>query len=331
MNQQAIQYLAENKEAHSKETLISQLQQSGYSEVDIAESIATVYPNESTGVPTPPMAPIKYAGFWIRWVAIFVDGLILFIPNGLLNFLLGENSPKVFQLFLPLFLASAYHIILIHRYQMTIGKMAVGIRVVSNTTERLPLKRVILRETIGKFLSGFTFGIGFLMVGFTKRKQGLHDMIAGSTVVYRNPEKKMSVLVIVLIVISAMLPAMALVGMFASIVLASLSSARGKASDEAMKATLSAEIISAILYADEKGTLTGFTPDPKTAFKECNGKPIVSVAPNGNTLALFGKLCQKDDRYICVDTRFDPLTEDTHSFKEVEKSYVSSGKSVCPD
>lgn len=331
MNQQAIQYLTENKETHSKETLISQLQQSGYSEVDIAESVATVYRDESAGVPTPPAALVKYAGFWIRWAALFVDNLILLIPNSLLNFLMGEDSQKAFQFFLLLLLTSAYHIILIHKYQMTIGKMVVGIQVVSDTSERLSLQKIILRETIGKFLSGATLGVGFLMIGFTKKKQGLHDMIAGSTVVYKNPEKKNSILITILIVISMIMPVLILFGMLTSIVLISLSSARDKASDEAMKATFEAGIISALLYSDEKGTYAGFTLDSNTPLKECSGKPIVSVAPDGSTLALFAKLCQENDQYVCVDTRFDPLTEDTPSFKEVDKSYVSSGKSVCPN
>lgn len=331
MNQVAVQYLNENKEKYPEETLVSQLRQSGYSEEDISESIAIVYRNESSGPSVPPIVPIKYAGFWIRWVANFIDALVLLIPNGLLRLLVGEESWKALHLFLPLLLTWVYQVVLVHKYQMTIGKMAIGIRVVSDASERLSLQKIILRETIGKFLSGITFGIGFLMVGFTKKKQGLHDMIAGSTIVYKNPEKKMSALVIILIVISALLPVIALIGMLASIVLVSLSSARDKASDEAMKATFKAEIISAILYSDENGTYAGFIPNPETPLKECNGKPVVNVAPDGNALAIFAKSCQKKDRYICIDTRFDPLTEDTSLFKEVDESYVSSGKFSCPD
>ena len=64
----------------------------------------------------------------------------------------------------------------------TVGKMAVGLRVVTDQGQRLSFLHATGRY-FAKFISAIIFGIGFLMVGWTDRKRGLHDMIAGTLVV----------------------------------------------------------------------------------------------------------------------------------------------------
>jgi hypothetical protein len=66
----------------------------------------------------------------------------------------------------------------------TLGKMAVGIKVVRSNGERLTKGRAFGRYW-AMLLSSFTLGIGFLMAAFTERKQGLHDMICDTLVVDR--------------------------------------------------------------------------------------------------------------------------------------------------
>jgi uncharacterized RDD family membrane protein YckC len=44
--------------------------------------------------------------------------------------------------------------------------------------------RAALREILGKFVSGITLGIGYLMVAFDAHKQGLHDKIADTCVIH---------------------------------------------------------------------------------------------------------------------------------------------------
>ena len=68
--------------------------------------------------------------------------------------------------------------------QATLGKMAVGIKVVRSNGERLTKARAFGRYW-AMLLSSFTLGIGFLMAAFTERKQGLHDMICDTLVVDR--------------------------------------------------------------------------------------------------------------------------------------------------
>ena len=73
------------------------------------------------------------------------------------------------------------------RYQATIGKIALGIIVVDSNGKRLTFPRALVRE-LGKSVSLLTFGIGFAMIGFTKKKQGLHDLFVFSVVVDRSSE-----------------------------------------------------------------------------------------------------------------------------------------------
>jgi uncharacterized RDD family membrane protein YckC len=64
----------------------------------------------------------------------------------------------------------------------TVGKMAVGLRVVTDQGQRLSFLHATGRY-FAKFISAIILGLGFLMVAFSDRKRGLHDMIAGTLVV----------------------------------------------------------------------------------------------------------------------------------------------------
>lgn len=68
----------------------------------------------------------------------------------------------------------------------TPGKWLLNLTVIRAGGGRLAVPRSILRETVGKFLSAIVWGMGFFWIGFTRRKRGWHDLIAGS-VVRKNP------------------------------------------------------------------------------------------------------------------------------------------------
>jgi uncharacterized RDD family membrane protein YckC/Tfp pilus assembly major pilin PilA len=70
------------------------------------------------------------------------------------------------------------------RHQATLGKRALGIKVTDLDGQRISFGRAFGRW-LGKFLSGLIFHVGYMMAGFTKRKQALHDMLAGTRVVDR--------------------------------------------------------------------------------------------------------------------------------------------------
>ena len=64
----------------------------------------------------------------------------------------------------------------------TVGKTIMGLRVLTDRGERLTFLQATGRF-FSKFVSSMAFGIGFIMIAFTDRKRGLHDMIAGTLVI----------------------------------------------------------------------------------------------------------------------------------------------------
>jgi uncharacterized RDD family membrane protein YckC len=142
---------------------------------------------------------LPFAGFWIRFVAVIIDALILAIPNLLLstairaaagydlnptvNLPLGSGAWLATNL-IGVALNWLYEALMISSpYQATLGKMALGIYVVDLDGQRLSFPRATARY-FAKILSGLTLLIGYVMAAFTERKQALHDMI-GSTYVLR--------------------------------------------------------------------------------------------------------------------------------------------------
>lgn len=139
-----------------------------------------------------------YAGFFIRLAAFIIDMLIVqsgLIPIRIMGGIsaimtggLGIFSHKIFFAFtiwtvLSYLITSFYFVSLTFFNGQTIGKMALGIKVVS-TEERNPsFFEIIIRELFGKYLSSI-MEIGYLMIGPDKEKRGLHDRLADTRVVY---------------------------------------------------------------------------------------------------------------------------------------------------
>lgn len=71
------------------------------------------------------------------------------------------------------------------RLQATPGKLALGIKITSLAGDKLSFLRAAARF-LAQILSGFVFGIGYVIAGFTKKRQALHDLIAGTLVVNRS-------------------------------------------------------------------------------------------------------------------------------------------------
>ena len=76
------------------------------------------------------------------------------------------------------------------RYRATIGKRIMHLQVVTADGEKLNFGQASVRHVM-KFLSLFTAGIGFVMAGFTKRRQALHDL-PNDCLVIHVPEESFS-------------------------------------------------------------------------------------------------------------------------------------------
>jgi uncharacterized RDD family membrane protein YckC len=128
-----------------------------------------------------------YAGFWVRFVAYIIDTVIVEVGAGLVTLGLesatGPDQGATYGGGLGLLLGLLYWSLLESSpLQATLGKMALGLKVTDLEGRRLSFPRALGR-TLAKLLSTLLFMIGYLMVGWTARKQGLHDLIAGTLVV----------------------------------------------------------------------------------------------------------------------------------------------------
>jgi uncharacterized RDD family membrane protein YckC len=205
----------------------------------MADMDVNAVPVNATPMNDAPMAPVKYAGFWVRYVAYVVDSLILFIPITIIvltvDIVFGLNSQStngrlIGEIF-ELLVIWTYFVWMTYAVGATLGKMLVGIRVHSDSFGKLSFGRVLLRETIGKFISGIIFLIGYIIAGFTDRKRALHDMFAHSVVVYKNPAKPHGAGLVIGVIIATILPILAILVILSSVVLVSLSTAREKSQE----------------------------------------------------------------------------------------------------
>ena len=130
----------------------------------------------------------EYAGFWKRFLASFIDGILLIIPL-LPLYILILVDPRIiyFLIFYPLALLLPWlysAIMESSSSQATLGKMALGIVVTDAQGRRISFARATGRY-FGKIISCLILYIGYLMIAFTQRKQGLHDIMAECLVVVK--------------------------------------------------------------------------------------------------------------------------------------------------
>lgn len=125
---------------------------------------------------------LHYAGFWMRVVAYIIDGLILGAVNFVIDLLIGD-SPVLASL-ISLLLGMAYFSIMeSSENQATLGKMVLGMKVGNKRGEPITLANALGRY-LAKILSALVLCIGFMMVGWDEKKQGLHDKLADTYVFY---------------------------------------------------------------------------------------------------------------------------------------------------
>lgn len=152
---------------------------------------------------------MSYAGFWKRFAAVLIDTIIIGCVVVLVSMILGiglvssflaadvefmseEEAPAVaagmissIVLFIfIMFIGQWLYFALMESSpkQATLGKMALGIIVTDMNGNRISFGRATGRH-FGKILSGIILYVGYMMAGWTEKKQALHDIIAGCLVV----------------------------------------------------------------------------------------------------------------------------------------------------
>ena len=163
--------------------------------------------NEKAAGNIPAQKTIVYAGFWFRAAAYLVDTSTLGFVLGVtvLGPILRNNhvgssvqdawkfytgdSPQATALLLLIQLVSWLYFAAFESspWQATPGKKVLGLRVTDLEGKRLSFIRASGRY-FGKIVSWLLLGLGFVLAGFTEKKQALHDMLA-RCLVLRDPTK----------------------------------------------------------------------------------------------------------------------------------------------
>ncbi len=169
-----------------------------------------------------------YAGFWRRFVALIIDSFVLLIPMVIVMSALGipafstdfaaSFSPDKIQSLDPeqmqeiatqirqqmiavipsIMLMQLLNLLIWWLYyaimessplQATLGKLAVGSIVTDLDGDRISFLKATGRH-FGKLISALILCLGYLMAGFTERKQALHDLIAGCLVIQKKSNIK---------------------------------------------------------------------------------------------------------------------------------------------
>lgn len=141
-----------------------------------------------------------YGGFWIRFLAVFIDGIaleVVTIPMSLVFFgsvmrPLAASRPNPAAVvgtmlamnFAIMLIAFLYEVMMIRYFGATLGKMAVGVKVVRTDGSGISWGISIGRYFM-KFVSGIILMIGYIMAGFDGEKRALHDRVCDTRVVYK--------------------------------------------------------------------------------------------------------------------------------------------------
>lgn len=160
----------------------------------------------------PPHADQPNAGFWVRFSAIMIDGLVLgliqfvFIYLPMMAYLYNTGifyvtDPEAMQMAMmsaaPIMALAQGAVLILYvgyfvaltagKHQGTYGKRSMGIYVRKRDGGRVWIGHSLVRF-VGYIISWIPLGLGYLMAAFSKRKLALHDLIAGTEVVYGTPD-----------------------------------------------------------------------------------------------------------------------------------------------
>jgi uncharacterized RDD family membrane protein YckC len=153
----------------------------------------------------------NYAGFWKRFLAVIIDGIIIGCVRWIIilpilgtmgigvaseiQSLDGEDPATALPIVATIMamigisalISTAiwilyYSFMESSKFQASVGKLALGIIVTDTNGNKLDFSKAFVRN-ICKLISSMIMFIGYIMAGFTEKKQALHDIIASTLVV----------------------------------------------------------------------------------------------------------------------------------------------------
>jgi uncharacterized RDD family membrane protein YckC len=153
----------------------------------------------------PIAAPVvRYAGFWIRFLARVIDGILLGFVNaivriplvvmlgvgmggmrgtGSLVFLPMAAGLIAISVFISIVVAAAYEVYFVSTRGATIGKIVLGLKIIRADGSPVPAG-LALGRYFAQWLSGAILLIGYIMAGFDSQKRALHDRICETRVIH---------------------------------------------------------------------------------------------------------------------------------------------------
>ncbi|HHY72718.1 MAG TPA: RDD family protein [Bacillus bacterium] len=132
-----------------------------------------------------------YAGFWIRFYAYLIDLVVVGSLNRIiiypilrwLDVSISETSMLSTVAISTALVMFVYFVVMTKIWGQTLGKMILGLKVISEKDAELSWGTVLFRELIGKFISKTVLFLGFITISFTSKKKGWHDFFADTIVI----------------------------------------------------------------------------------------------------------------------------------------------------
>ena len=239
------------------------------------------------------------AGFWARAGARVIDNLILAIPGIVLTLIVPRSSGlggAVVRMIFGFAISGVYFTWMIGTYGQTLGKMAIGAKVVMMDGSPVPTSVAALRW-FGYLVDGITLFIGYIIAAFTDQKRGLHDYIAGTRVVYL-PENRATLGAVIGAVTLGLFPVA--VGLLAAIAIPKFAQLTQQAKEGATKGSLgSMRAALSIYYGDSEGRYPGDPNELTVGKKYLAIIPYVKTANHADTNrfeAYGNEICGRDAR-----------------------------------
>jgi len=166
-----------------------------YGNVDVCSGCKPVFMQKLAEGASVKTGELHYAGFWIRFLAVFVDGLVVgpmqiiaALASGFTFRQMIGLQPRGIMATLTLTamqyaIAALYEILMIGRFGATLGKMACGIKVIRENGTPVSMALSTGRY-FAKWLLGLpTIYIGYIMAAFDIEKRALHDRLCSTRVI----------------------------------------------------------------------------------------------------------------------------------------------------
>lgn len=170
--------------------------------VEVRASTVSQNTDNKHSIPTEQVVPSSLnetneeeaAGFWPRFIAYVIDVIIIGSINSIiLSPLLFVNDGLPIEIsfwtlngIIATVVYYVYFSVMTKYFQQTLGKMIIGLKVVSDTGKNLTWSDIFFREIVGRIIHNvfFILKLLYLTVAFSSKKQGIHDMIASTRVVH---------------------------------------------------------------------------------------------------------------------------------------------------